>query len=98
VIHAHEVFHLLVMLGAAFHWVFVYKISDIPISKKLVIKVVETGNNTFMAYVHNESKKFEGENIDHIKEQIQTWVNSEFHQNYKPQNIRLKFFKEEILS
>ncbi|MCO4793660.1 MAG: hemolysin III family protein [Bacteriovoracaceae bacterium] len=95
VIGPHEVFHLFVLLGAAFHWRLIYKISKYPISSQITIIVKEYPNNVFKAFATSEHAEFGASNIDDLKAEVLTWVDKKFHNEMRPDVINFKYTKEE---
>lgn len=97
VIGPHEIFHIAVIMGAAFHWRFVYQISNNPVSEKLTIHVKEFPNNVYRARATTEWVEFHASSVEDLRAQIKVWVEKSFHETLAPEKIKLKFFREERL-
>ena len=93
----HELFHLLVIIGAAMHWYFIYQFADYPISSKLILKVTQYPDGQFKIKGKNERIFFWANSMDEIRSKIKKWANKNFHPSMRPRTIKLIHLKEEKL-
>jgi channel protein (hemolysin III family) len=94
VVHAHEIFHLLITIASLIHFYAIFKISTLPISKNLVCYVIE-GPHSFSAYFKSEKPRFEGLSLEDIQKQASSWVQKHYPNALAPTTIKYKLFYEE---
>jgi len=97
VIGPHEIFHVFVILGAFYHWRFVYHWAHYPTKNHLVFHVRVLPHNKYIAYAVGELIRLEAYSIDNLREKIQQKIERLFHKNRPPASVRLKYFNEEQL-
>lgn len=96
VLGPHEIFHILVLVGAFCHWKFIYGFANAPISAEFIIKVIENQDG-FYAYSDTESVTFKSNSLSDIKIQVSSWVEESYHISMKPEKINLQLTKEEYI-
>ncbi len=92
----HEIFHLFVIAGASFHWLFIYKWSDHPIANEVLLHVRVIDRTHYIATASAERIHIEAESIEALRIQIQKIVGERFHPLTQPR-IRLRYYQEEYL-
>ena len=97
VIEGHELFHLFVNIGAAFHWYFIYKIAHEPTKESLLFHVFENSEGELLAKGKFEPIRIKSRNLNTLKKLITEEINYRFHPKLKPRHIRLRFLKEDLL-
>ncbi|MDA8793798.1 hemolysin III family protein [Bacteriovoracaceae bacterium] len=105
VIEAHEVFHVFVLLGASFHWFFIYKYASNPISKKLKIAMsfnLKYSSNDLISSFEmvqvkgmNEKIYFSAKTKEDAIEKIESWKVAHYHEILKPKETLI--FPQEYL-
>lgn len=94
VVGPHEVFHVFVLIGAASHWLFIYKNAHRPKSIVLRIRIKEfVKNGEFQALGENELIDLRADSLEELHKLIQTWVNENFHREMLPVEINLTHSK-----
>ena len=96
VIHAHEIFHIFVILGALCHWVFVYKWSAHPVRDLMTFHVTVFPENRYYARAVGDALTIESESLEELHVEIKRIVRRKYHRNISPK-IHLKYFNEETL-
>ncbi len=96
VIASHEIFHLFVILGSFFHWLFIYRWAHYPVGDKITFHVTVYPTARYVARAQGEKLSLEATSIDDLKRDIRTKVSEIFHPRVH-QVIRLRYFKEEHL-
>lgn len=96
VFEAHEVFHILIVLGAATHLYAIYRIAHIPITDKLTV-VIKKFPDRFIAYPKSENALLSAMSDQEIRSKISDWIHGTYHQKLKPKRVRLRYFKEDHL-
>lgn len=97
VVGPHELFHIFVILGAAYHWCFVYKWAHYPTRNHVTFEVHVFPDQTHIAHAVGENMVIKAFSIEELRHKIRENVNRIFHNNMRPESIRLKFFSEEFL-
>lgn len=93
----HEVFHFFVTLGAFFHWVFIYKWSNHPISDKFICDVKIYPKDHFTLHALNDHLILTGHSLSELKEKALSAIRNRYHQksNYE---VLFRYFHEERTS
>ena len=97
VVEAHEVFHIFVILGAFFHWLFVFRWAHYPTKDNVEFHIEELPEKGFVANSVDELIRLEAATEELLREKIREAILFKFHKNRMP-TIRLKFFVEEALT
>jgi len=97
VIGGHDIFHIFVIAGAFYHWLFVYKWAHYPTRNHVNFEVSVFPDGTHVAHAVGENIHIEAKSIVQLKKQIRERVNEIFHPDMRPESIRLKFTSEEYL-
>ena len=97
VLEAHELFHVCVIAGAAYHWWFIYKWAHYPTRNHLSFEVSVFPGKKYVAKAVGENLTIEAHSSEELKQQIHARVNQIFNANMLPASIRLKYFEEEDL-
>lgn len=96
VIHAHELFHVFVILGTFFHWCFIYQWADHPVANVIVFHIRVFPNNKFFAEAVGDHMQITSDSLEHLKQLIKQRVAEKYHESIVPE-IRLRYFNEEML-
>ncbi|MCB0355620.1 MAG: hemolysin III family protein [Bdellovibrionales bacterium] len=97
VLGPHEVFHICVIAGAVYHWLWVYTWANCPVVARLTFKVTEFPNSLFIAEAQGEAIKISAHSLAQIKSQIQKITTNLYHHKLPAEAIHLKYNREEIL-
>lgn len=92
----HEIFHLFVSAAALVHFYGIYKISTLPISDKLNIKIIDSPKG-FKAFSKDEALFLKANSEDGIRSEISKWINTNYLKVFIPKKVKLMFFKEDEL-
>lgn len=94
VIQHHEVFHAFVILGAYFHWRFIYAWANHPIGNQIIFEVNVYPSGECFAQALNEHIYLRAPTKDAMKEMVQNQVREKYHHHILP-TIRIRYFREE---
>jgi hypothetical protein len=97
VLGPHEIFHVLVVAGAFYHWLFIYHWANYPVSNHLKILIRERPNSLFIAEGIGEKLSLHAKSLEQLKILIQEWVQKKYHQKQPAHSVQLKYQKEEYL-
>ncbi|MCB0391633.1 MAG: hemolysin III family protein [Bdellovibrionales bacterium] len=97
VVGPHEVFHVCVIAGASYHWLWVYSWANCPVVARLEFKVTEFPGNHFVAKARGEAITISANSIDQLKKLIQKKTSMLYHHKLPAEEIHLKYSREEIL-
>jgi channel protein (hemolysin III family) len=97
VIGPHEIFHVFVMVGAFYHWWFVYKWAHYPTRNHVTFEVSVFPDSRHVAKAIGENLTIIAQSAEELKFKIREQVNQMFAANMRPESIRLKFSSEEYL-
>jgi len=98
VVNAHDFFHFFVILGASFHWYFIYQHAAWPIYKKQIFIVRHNHERTYYrAYTKSDHIHIEASNIDELKEKIHKAMKEKYHKKLPIEQIVLEFIEEEVI-
>ena len=99
VINAHDFFHIFVIMGASYHWYFIYQYADWPIYKDQIFIVHHDKEKTyFRAYAKSDHIHAEAKSLEELKEKIYIAIDKKYHKNLPIEKIILHFQEEEILT
>lgn len=90
VVASHEVFHFFVMLGALFHWKFIYRWAPHPVSNTILFHVLEYPDRRYVATAKGENLRFEAPSREDLRVKIESGVGRKFHRTIAPQ-LQLRF-------
>tara|TARA_B100001248_G_scaffold262708_1_gene261273 strand:+ start:3384 stop:4166 length:783 start_codon:yes stop_codon:yes gene_type:complete len=93
---AHEVFHIMVLLGTFFHWRLAFRISHIPVSEELEV-LVEKRSGMLHACFRNEKGEFHSKDLPSLKRQVKDWVAKHCPAKLRPRKVRFFYLREENL-
>ncbi|MDH5694436.1 MAG: hemolysin III family protein [Gammaproteobacteria bacterium] len=97
VIGPHEIFHIFVILGAWYHWRFIYTWAYYPTRSHLTFEIRVFPDGKHIASAVGENINVTADSQEKIRLLIHEKVNGLFHPKLKPETIRLKYFQEELL-
>ena len=97
VVGPHALFHVCVIIGAFYHWWFIYKWAHYPTRNHLTFEVSVFPDKRYIAKAVGENLTIEARSIDELRQKIRERVNQIFNVNMLPTSIRLKYFEEEVL-
>lgn len=99
VIEAHDFFHVFVILGASYHWYFVYEHAAWPIYHKQIFIIKHNPERTyFRAHAKGENLRFEAETLDELKVKIHTCIEDMYKGKLPIEKLVLQFYEEEEIS
>ena len=97
-LNAHDIFHMFVILGASFHWYFVYTRADRPIYKDQTFIVYHDHERTYYkAYTKSDHIYVEADSLEALKEKIFAAIDQKYHKNLPIEKVILRFQEEEII-
>ena len=97
VIEPHEVFHLFVVAAALVHLYAVLLISRKPISQSLTVNITKFPEY-YSGIITSENMNFTGKSEESIKQQLQDWIRESYFEEFAPNEIRIRYYREEHLS
>jgi len=97
VIGPHEIFHLLVITGAFYHWLFIYRWCHYPTKNTVMFHVSVMPNNLYIARAVGDSIRLEASSEELLKEKIRDHIETIFGVSRYQAMVKLKYFNEEIL-
>lgn len=97
VLGSHEIFHFFVILGAYFHWRWVYSWANCPVVSRLEFTVTEFPNSTFIARAKGEEITIEAQSLIELKSNISNRIAQLYHNKLPAEVIHLKYSREEFL-
>jgi len=96
ILEAHEFFHLFVILGAAYHWYFIYERADWPVYRRQIFMVKHNHDKTYYrAYTKSDNIEVFATSLEELKEKIHTAILEKYHNKFPIEQVTLKFFEEE---
>jgi len=99
VVEAHEFFHVFVILGASYHWYFVYEHASWPIYHKQIFIVKHNRERTyFRAHAKGENLRLEATSLTALKEKIHSCIEDMYHGKLPIEKVVLEFFEEEEIA
>lgn len=97
VVGPHEIFHIFIIIGAGFFWVFIYQRAGHPIISILVADVVERPGNDYSAKIRGDNISVQGKSLDEIKINLKSAVESRFPLHVRPRDIELRLKKVDVI-
>lgn len=97
IVGPHEVFHIMIIWGASYHWLFIYQRAGHPLISRLVVDVIERPGNVFFARVRGEKIEVHSSSISSLRDKLHQEISIRFPKYVRPDSVVLKFFKEDIL-
>ncbi len=92
----HEIFHFFIILGAAFHWVFIEKWANHPVSDRFLCDVRILSNGLFTLSSPNDSLNLESNSLEELKTRATEIITRRFH-HASHFEIIFRYFNEEHL-
>lgn len=96
VLGPHEIFHVFVILGAACHWVFVFRWANHPIRNHLDIDVFVSPTGHHSARAVGEDINVEADSAEELRAKIRAVLKNRYHDSIEP-TVRLRYVKVETL-
>lgn len=96
VVGPHEIFHVLVVLGAAAHWVFIYYWCHHPVANKIVFDVIIYPDQQITAQAIDENIAVTAQSLAEAKVLVRERVTAKYHSTIQP-SIFLRYRHEEEL-
>lgn len=96
VVGPHEIFHIMVAIGAACHWIFIYRWCHHPIGNEICFDVHVFPDGHVRAHAVGDSLDIDAASVHELKEILMDRVMTKFHASIKPM-VRLRYFNEEYL-
>lgn len=97
IVEAHEIFHFFVILGAWFHWRFIYEWADHPIANEIYFNVTIYHHQHYVARASGEHLQVEANSLEALKTEIREKVYLKYRNTIVP-TIHLRYFNEERLN
>lgn len=94
----HEIFHVFVMIGAAFHWKMIFDWADQPTKDKIIFMVKEKSETSFYARSLGECITVHAESKALLREKIKEQMAIHFHPTLIPKKIRLRYYRDQIVN
>jgi channel protein (hemolysin III family) len=99
IIEPHEIFHVFVILGALYHWLFVYDHADWPIyDKQIFIVHYNSAKNNYKAYAKSDDVFIEATSIESLKEKIHALFEIKYKDKIPVEAIELHLFEVEEIT
>lgn len=96
VIGSHEIFHILVALGAISHWAFVYNWCHHPIGNEIFFHVHIFPDGRVHARAVGDSLDIYASSVTELKGVLMDHVMRKFHTSMRPL-VRLRYFNDEVI-
>lgn len=93
----HEIFHVFVLLGAASHWMLIYRWADQPTHAKLIFMVKERSENELIAKAVGESLCISATSRQELRKRVREALDDQFHPRLIPTRIRFRFYKDVVV-
>jgi channel protein (hemolysin III family) len=97
-IGSHEIFHVFVIVGAAFHWKLIYDWADQPTHSKLVFMVKERSETDLIARAIGESIFISATSRPELRKRVKEFLEKQVHPRLIPQKIRFRFYQDTVMS
>ncbi len=95
IIGPHEVFHVMIIIGSALHWWFIYQHSDVPVVTKAVFLVRKRGSDRYIVVLRGERFVFAGRSPEEAHAKISAFVERRFHASVRPRTVWVHYTHEE---
>jgi len=96
VFEAHEFFHIFVIVGAGYHWLFIYDHASWPVYSKQVFIVKHNHQRTlYNAHARGDDIKVTANSLDELKDKIHRCIEEKYKEKLPIECIVLQFFEEE---
>jgi hemolysin III len=95
VIGPHEIFHVFVIMGAAYHWWFIYEWADHPVRDNLFFDVSVCGNS-LAAKSRGENIRVGAQSKEELQSKIKEAVSRKYHRCKKRHGICLRYYQDEV--
>lgn len=95
IVGPHEIFHILVIVGALYHWLFIYRWAHFPTRNTIIFHVSILPENQYIAKAVGEPIRLEAPSVPRLKTIIQSKINAIFNTSSYQQLIHVKYFNEE---
>ena len=96
IINAHDFFHIFVIIGASFHWYFIYQHAHWPIYKHQIFMVKHNHDKTqYRAYTKSDTIEVSASSLEELKEKIHQAIMKKYEGKLPIKQITLRFFEEE---
>ena len=96
IVEAHDFFHVFVILGAGYHWYFVYEHASWPIYKKQIFIVKHNPDRTyFRAHAKGDCLRLESDSLDDLKIKMHKLIEEKYKGKLPIEKVILEFFEEE---
>ena len=93
----HEIFHLLVIVGAALHWTFIYRWAGQPTRNRLVFMVKEHSDETLWAKAVGENYQVVATSRKDLRNKVHEVLARHVHPKLIPQRVRFRFYKDILI-
>lgn len=90
----HEIFHFFIILGASFHWIFIYKWANHPVSDRFLCDVRILPNSLFYLSSPIDSIQLKSQSLEDLKKRATEIVTQRFH-HASHFEIVFRYFNEE---
>ncbi len=97
VIGPHEIFHVLVITGAFYHWLLIYRWADFPTRNTIDFQVSIMPEEHYIARAVGDFIRLEAHSLEQLKDKIRDKANSIFKRSNYRHSIHLKYVNEERL-
>ena len=94
----HEIFHVFVIIGAAMHWMLIYKWADQPTHNRLVFMVRERSENDLSAKAIGESFTIHATSRKELRMRVKEVLNTRIHPRLIPEKVRFRFYKDVVIN
>jgi channel protein (hemolysin III family) len=94
----HEIFHVFVMIGAAFHWKMIYDWADQPTKDKIIFMVKEKSETSFYARALGECISVHATSKTMLRDKIKEQMRIHFHPTLIPKKVRFRYYKDQIIN
>jgi len=96
IVEAHDFFHIFVILGAGFHWYFIYQHADWPVYKRQIFIVKHDFERTyFKAHTKGDNIHVHAKSLDELKEKIHDAILIKYDRKFPIEQVTLQFFEED---
>jgi len=98
VFEAHDIFHVFVIIGAAYHWRFVYDHASWPIYNKQIFVVKHNHQRTqYKAQALGDDMQVEAGSLEGLKTKIHQCIEEKYKEKLPIDCVVLQFFEEEVV-